>query len=245
MSSGGRSLPQGQAKCRTCRFNGHGTYACYRRGCRCEQCRLANSLRSKRWRSSGRETLYRNACEWCGAWFESTHSETRCCSQPCAQWKLRHEPSMCRALATIPPKPAQVAAVSTARRLTSGQCRVCRAWFVSIHAHVVCSTACQSIKDRERRHQGAARRRARKRGAYRADVRRTRVFEGDGYRCHLCGKKCRKGAKVPQPKAPTIDHVVPLNVGGTHEPVNCRTACFLCNATKRDQGGGEQLLLIA
>lgn len=89
------------------------------------------------------------------------------------------------------------------------------------------------------------RRKARQKNAFVADVNRGRVFEADGYRCHLCGLLTERDKKVPHPKAPTIDHVIPLHVGGTHEPSNCRTAHFRCNHLKGARGGGEQLLLIA
>jgi 5-methylcytosine-specific restriction endonuclease McrA len=55
----------------------------------------------------------------------------------------------------------------------------------------------------------------------------------------------RKTASVPHPMAPTIDHIVPLSKGGTHEPINCRTAHFLCNSTKGDRLAGDQLILFA
>ncbi|WML63644.1 HNH endonuclease signature motif containing protein [Rhodococcus sp. AH-ZY2] len=71
------------------------------------------------------------------------------------------------------------------------------------------------------------------------------MFERDGWRCHICGQKVNRKAKAPHPKAATIDHVIPLARGGTHEPINCRCAHFLCNALKRDTGCGDQLLLIA
>jgi len=62
-------------------------------------------------------------------------------------------------------------------------------------------------------------------------------------RCHICNKAVKRDAVVPHPLAPTIDHVIPLAVGGTHEPLNCRCAHYICNARKGHRGG-EQLLLI-
>jgi len=77
-----------------------------------------------------------------------------------------------------------------------------------------------------------------------AIVRRYQIHERDRWRCHLCGKKVNREVVAPHPKAPTIDHVIPLAKGGTHEPANCRTAHFLCNSTKGSGGSGEQLMLI-
>jgi 5-methylcytosine-specific restriction endonuclease McrA len=42
-------------------------------------------------------------------------------------------------------------------------------------------------------------------------------------------------SKVPDRLAPTIDHIVPLARGGTHEPSNVQSAHFICNALKGDR----------
>jgi 5-methylcytosine-specific restriction endonuclease McrA len=39
---------------------------------------------------------------------------------------------------------------------------------------------------------------------------------------------------VPHPKAPVLDHILPLAQGGTHEPTNVQCAHFMCNSIKRD-----------
>jgi 5-methylcytosine-specific restriction endonuclease McrA len=106
-------------------------------------------------------------------------------------------------------------------------------------------TLCAQHRRRESLATHGQRRRARLADAFVEDVDRLRVFEADGYRCHICRKMTNPARQVPHPKAPTIDHVIPLGRGGTHEPSNCRTACFSCNSSKGDRGGGEQLLLLA
>lgn len=141
-------------------------------------------------------------------------------------------------------KPRQVVHVRTERRLTSGQCRVCRKWFVDLHMGITCSDECRVVHRASVKRVQKSRRRAVKRNAYVEDVSPRRVFERDGYRCHLCRKKVRTDVVVPHPRAATVDHVIPLASGGTHEMANCRTACFLCNAVKGDRGGGEQLMLV-
>jgi len=126
----------------------------------------------------------------------------------------------------------------------SVQCCVCTQWFISKQFDMTCSDECNIARLLEVRRKQRGRRRARERNAYVADVQPSRVFELDGYRCHLCNKKCDATKVVPHPRAPTVDHVIPLSNGGTHEPANCRTACFICNSTKGSRGGGEQLALI-
>lgn len=48
---------------------------------------------------------------------------------------------------------------------------------------------------------------------------------------------------VPHPKAPTIDHVLPLAAGGDDVRANVQLAHFECNWKKRD-GGTQQLMLV-
>lgn len=100
-----------------------------------------------------------------------------------------------------------------------------------------CSIRCQQLACFYRR-------KARVIGAFVEEVPPYKVFEADGYRCHLCGKKTDPTKSVPHLRAPTIDHVVPLSKGGLHERANCRTACFSCNSAKQDRGGGEQFALV-
>ena len=139
-----------------------------------------------------------------------------------------------------PPQPKPI-------RFVSAQCAECGKWFIGDRQQSYglaqdsrphCSKKCLAKRHRDQR-------RARKRGAYVADVVRHKVYEADGWRCHICGKKVKRKAQVPDPMAPTIDHVIPLAEGGTHEPANCRTAHFICNSMKNSRGGGEQMLLVA
>jgi 5-methylcytosine-specific restriction endonuclease McrA len=67
------------------------------------------------------------------------------------------------------------------------------------------------------------RRRARLRGAsvvVRFD--REAIFERDGWVCGICGLPVASGEE-------SIDHVVPVSKGGTHEPGNVRLAHRACN----------------
>lgn len=50
--------------------------------------------------------------------------------------------------------------------------------------------------------------------------------------------------RFPDPKSPSIDHVVPLAEGGTHDPANLRLTHLGCNARRQARGGNEQLALV-
>ena len=136
---------------------------------------------------------------------------------------------------------------------TAGPCVECGTGFVSAHpSAVACSDPCQRKQKRRRSRQT----RRRKYGHWRAKARAqhhgveyepispSKVFERDGYRCQLCRKPTKRAAKVPDPRAPTVDHIVPVSRGGPHVYSNVQCACFGCNWRKADGAADDQLRLV-
>lgn len=70
------------------------------------------------------------------------------------------------------------------------------------------------------------------------------IFERDRWICQLCGKRVRKGKTVPDPQAPTLDHIIPLSRDGEHTRANVQCAHFQCNVRKKTAACGSQLRLI-
>lgn len=103
---------------------------------------------------------------------------------------------------------------------------------------------CQLSYERKQRKRAWDRRRARKLAAYVEDIDPDYVLKRDGYRCQICGKRLAIAERVPHPKAPTIDHIIPLAQGGTHEYSNVQAAHFMCNAMKGDRAASDQLILV-
>lgn len=229
-----------------------GRATCKEDGCtRTAQARLMCSTHYADWyrKLNGRSyKTHSKTCAFCGHGYETKEKRTTYCSLECAKrdyagWsKSREVAAYVKPYVDRTIKPLHV---RTTNRLTSGKCKVCDAWFISQHMDVTCSDECKRSYARALKQEHKHRRRARKRLAFVSPVSRKRVFESDGYKCHICGKKTLKTKQVPHPMAPTIDHVIPLSKGGTHEPVNCRTAHFMCNALKGDRGTGDQMLLFA
>jgi diadenosine tetraphosphate (Ap4A) HIT family hydrolase len=60
------------------------------------------------------------------------------------------------------------------------------------------------------------------------DSLRFQVLKGSGGRCALCG-----ATKRDRPL--DVDHIIPRNRGGKHEPANLQVLCAKCNRSKRDQ----------
>lgn len=194
-------------------------------------------------------------CDECGTVvqkFPSSRYPRRFCSLTCRDVARRRD-TRAKRLPVLHPDPWLIwgschlpawPQVRTAPRFFAGQCRRCGAGYIADRLAYEngsgrhCSVRCAKAAGRDRR-------RARKRSAYVADVYRYRVFERDGWRCQICKRKVSRTASVPNPRAATLDHIIPLAAGGTHEPTNCQTACFKCNATKGHLRAGDQLRLIA
>jgi 5-methylcytosine-specific restriction endonuclease McrA len=115
-----------------------------------------------------------------------------------------------------------------------GRCAHCGNWYTadrlafSNHADRACSKRCT-------RNLGKSKRRAVERDAFVEQVSRHEIFERDEWTCMLCAEPIARDEVAPHPLSPSIDHVVPLAKGGTHEPRNVQAAHFLCNALKRDR----------
>lgn len=213
-------------------------------------------------------------CDWCGALVskhKTARYERRYCSLACRdEWRWWNcTPLVCAVPADHPVRSTQIACalppdhpvVSTrvplshpsrvpaywrwaSWRVFYPDCEVCGRLFATPYTIKTCSESCRAAKRRADRNEARMRRRARKRDGFVAPVYRYKIHERDKWICHICGTKVHRSRKVPHPKAPVLDHVVPLAAGGTHEPANVATAHFLCNSLKSDGGGNEQLMLI-
>lgn len=130
-------------------------------------------------------------------------------------------------------------------------CRDCGVPFdhVIVSNHPTRCERCRRIKKREtKRARGKLygktyRSRARAYGVRYEPVNRMKVFARDKWRCQLCGKPVDRDAKAPHPLSVTLDHVVPMSVGGDHTYANVQCAHFLCNSIKGNRGS-QQLALV-
>lgn len=89
---------------------------------------------------------------------------------------------------------------------------------------------------------GRHRRRARKMATLHVAIDPWAVYERDGWRCGICGRKVRRGLSFPHPMSASLDHIVPLASGGSHTWDNVQCAHFICNSRKGASEGGQLLL---
>ena len=72
------------------------------------------------------------------------------------------------------------------------------------------------------------------------------IADRDGWKCSLCSKLISRVERHPHPRSLTMDHIIPVSVGGDDVPSNVRACHALCNSIKgnRVNGSGEQLMLV-
>jgi len=99
-----------------------------------------------------------------------------------------------------------------------------------------CSKTCRQQASRSRRS-------ARKRNAFVENVSTKKLAKMQNWKCHLCGGKISKTAKAPHPHSLSLDHLIPLSLGGEHSYANCAAAHFRCNSLKSNGAVNEQLKL--
>ena len=85
-------------------------------------------------------------------------------------------------------------------------------------------------------------RRAAKKGSQNEVFLNSVVFERDGYVCGLCGKKIDKRTKNPHPKSASLDHIIPISLGGSHTLNNVQCAHLGCNLSKCNKNIGQLIL---
>lgn len=59
-----------------------------------------------------------------------------------------------------------------------------------------------------------------------------KIYKRDRGVCKICGLPVAYDKSPEKIWAATIDHIIPLSLGGTHEPGNCQLAHRLCNSLK-------------
>ena len=249
----------GPSKCRRCRSSRTDTRYTKIPCTACGQRVTIRQGKSTAWCRSCRAQNRIKTCIGCQSVFHASPKDPlvqKYCSYGCAMQHRTHwnkkttELVLYMGQRILDPRPMPA---PSRRTFKSVKCRQCSTMFLTLNVDVTCSPMCHEINIREQRSQAKSRRRARKKQAFVENVSPRYIFKRDNYRCNLkisvtCNGKTDPSKVVPHPRAPTLDHIIPLNAGiendGWHSKANNWTACFECNCIKSDRGGGEQLALI-
>lgn len=86
-------------------------------------------------------------------------------------------------------------------------------------------------------------RRALKRATQVEVIKEKVVYLRDGWICQHCKKRVNKRFRYPHLMSASLDHIIPLNKGGTHTYTNVQLAHLGCNLSKHDRvlPQGEQM----
>lgn len=128
------------------------------------------------------------------------------------------------------------------------ECCDCGTTHIALFANQRCPACKDALRAQTNRANRAkygkgARDRARRYGCHYEPVNRLMVYKRDKYKCYLCGIKVVVSSGYSDNMA-TLDHVIPLNCGGSHTYDNVKTCCGLCNSKKMDKvKDGEQISL--
>lgn len=167
--------------------------------------------------------IYPKACRTCGALFIARLNSQAECSEACKREKARLQ-QRARASALYATRPKRI-------------CAQCAQPFFPIQKRrLYCSIACSNKAVRKAR-------KAQIRGSKRNELVSIAVLvRRDGNSCHICGLTIDFNVIVPDDKAATIDHLVPLSMGGCHTLENAKLAHFICNTFKSDRGITKSLI---
>lgn len=181
-------------------------------------------------------------CDDCGESFvpKINDSRKRYCSETCNQRAWRRRNGWTPATPKQPKQPK-----SPASTIWIKACK-CSELFVARRPNGERCPSCRTQHEKRKRKAHAARRLARVRASTVERFIHEDIYERDGWRCGICKQPTKRNAVVPHPKAPTLDHIVPLAKGGEHTRANVQCAHFECNYLKSDKAvtSGEQLRLV-
>lgn len=95
-----------------------------------------------------------------------------------------------------------------------------------------CSPECSEATVNKRNWKHLQARRARLKNAFVESFNAKEIYERDNWMCGLCGDPIDPAAKLPNQMSASIDHIIPISKGGTHERTNVQAAHLFCNVSK-------------
>lgn len=118
--------------------------------------------------------------------------------------------------------------IGSAKKPKMISCKVCNTQFRRLSSELHCSKECKQIteKARSRRRRNAITR------TQTQTIDPILLFEKYNWQCAMCSKPTpRELIGTFHNDSPTIDHVIPLSLGGTHTYDNLQLLCQYCNCS--------------
>lgn len=189
--------------------------------CRPKPTPSPQALAARREETASRRRATTKVCPECNSPFTPQRSMAqRFCTKRCGRrWQAANSPKRCEVDDCDRPHAAKGMCQMHWRRAARAEGReVAPGW------------------DDRRRHHYHARRARMKATAVGGDpVLLADIADRDGWTCHICRESVAPDLEWPDPKSPSLDHVVPLSRGGAHSPENVSLAHLTCNVSKGDR----------
>lgn len=206
--------------------------------------------------------IHEHVCARCGTYFRSAERRSRYCTLGCFNTRPRQQKAYsCTCCGTaIPPRrywkrpleqcgtcrASYVAGRRAAREASrqapeSRQCVLCLKQFTpwKIDSRIACCSKTCRVRYQSRK------RKLRLKGLHApAVIPVAEIYARDRGRCGLCGDRVPITRRYPHPLAATLDHIVPIKLGGRHDRANVQLAHARCNSVKNIRPCGSQLRLL-
>jgi len=170
-------------------------------------------------------------CKRCGTSFRSSQSSAHYCSTTCMAFELS-ERNRIYPLSTC----------STCGKSFKPS-RPNRKQVAAGYIQKTCSYQCAGMSERPNKPTRRSQTERLKKSGYWHPVDPIKVFDRDGWKCHLCGIRTPKRLRgTTDDRAPECDHIVPLAAGGAHSYENSACSCRRCNREKGATPLGQLLL---
>ena len=82
------------------------------------------------------------------------------------------------------------------------------------------------------------------RNRYRKSEVHRELLARDGNRCGICSQRIDMRREWPHPRSASVDHLIPVSVGGSDELANLRLVHLSCNCARRAAMLDEQLAIV-
>lgn len=175
-------------------------------------------------------TVYKRTCPWCGKEFETTLKYQIYCNSTCTYQD------------TLKTKREQWAEAYVPRTYT---CKECGTEFTTECGNkhsVFCCNSCSEKYERRHEHNTARHKEYIKKQKKQRETQLAQsfievvdysdIFQRDNGICQICGMPVHPTKGIDNNWDGTIDHIVPLSIGGEHSVDNCQLAHRICNSLK-------------
>lgn len=164
-------------------------------------------------------------CTWCLTDFQTQYQDKIYCSKLCAQ-RSRDLRKRIRN--------------GTQRPIHKRSCKGCAENFITRRKEqVYCSTQCNRWMREQMKRETARRRGESEWNAAGRPTWKARIYYGNKGICQLCFQPIDLTLDYPNPMSFSIDHIVPVSLGGTHKLKNLQSAHLLCNSKRGNKPIGE------